>query len=40
MRYEEDKIVVLFDQVGYRTLSLELVTEATLLRPASDDATD
>ncbi len=38
MRYEGDKIVVLFDRVGYRTLSLELVQEGDLLRPSVDDA--
>ncbi len=31
MRYEEDKIVVLFDEVGYKTLSIEIVTDAGLL---------
>ena len=31
MRYEGDKIVVLFERVGYRTLSLELVTDGNLL---------
>jgi ATP-dependent DNA helicase RecQ len=31
MRYEEDKIVVLFDEVGYKTLSLEIVMHNSLL---------
>lgn len=31
MRYEEDKIVVLFDEVGYKTLSLEIVINNGLL---------
>jgi ATP-dependent DNA helicase RecQ len=31
MRYEEDKIVVLFDDVGYKTLSIEIVTTNGLL---------
>ena len=31
MRYEGDRIVVLFDNVGYKTLSLEIVTEQHLL---------
>ena len=31
MRYEGDKIVVLFDTVGYKTLAVELVTEQGLL---------
>lgn len=31
MRYEGDKIVVLFDQVGYKTLDIELATEQHLL---------
>ena len=34
MRYEGDKIVVLFDGVGYKTLALPLVLESELLRPA------
>jgi len=33
-RYEGDKIVVLFDTVGYKTLDLELVTARGLLRTA------
>ncbi len=35
MRYEGDKVVVLFDTVGYRTLALDLVIEEQLLRRAS-----
>ena len=31
MRYEGDKIVVLFDTVGYKTLSLEIIKEQRLL---------
>ncbi len=31
MRYEEDKLVVLFDDVGYKTLSIEIVTANGLL---------
>lgn len=34
LRYEDDKIVVLFESVGYKTLSLDIVTENNLLRPA------
>ena len=34
MRYEGDKIVILFDSVGYKTLSVEMVTEKGLLQPA------
>jgi ATP-dependent DNA helicase RecQ len=33
MRYEGDRIVVLFDEVGYRTLSLEAVAARGLLEP-------
>ncbi len=33
-RYESDKIVVLFDDVGYKTLDIGLVTEGNLLEPA------
>ncbi len=35
MRYEGDKIVVLFDNVGYKTLSLKIVKEQDLLIPAT-----
>ncbi len=35
MRYEGDKIVVLFDAVGYKTLSLEIVTAQQLLETAA-----
>jgi ATP-dependent DNA helicase RecQ len=31
MRYEGDRIVVLFEEVGYRTLGLDVVTERALL---------
>ncbi len=34
MRYEGDKIVVLFDEIGYKTLAVELVTENGLLEAA------
>ncbi|MEA2522864.1 MAG: ATP-dependent helicase RecQ [Thermomicrobiales bacterium] len=33
IRYEDHKIVVLFEDAGYRTLSLDVVTEEGLLRP-------
>jgi ATP-dependent DNA helicase RecQ len=33
IRYEGDKIYVLFDAVGYKTLALDLVTREGLLRP-------
>jgi ATP-dependent DNA helicase RecQ len=33
-RYEQDRIVVVFDEAGYRTLSLEVVAEQDLLQPA------
>jgi len=33
MRYEGDRIVVLFEEVGYRTLSLEAVAARALLAP-------
>jgi ATP-dependent DNA helicase RecQ len=32
-RYEEDRVVVVFDEVGYRTLSLDVVEERGLLEP-------
>jgi ATP-dependent DNA helicase RecQ len=34
-RYDGDRVVVLFDSVGYRTLSVELVTERGLLDASS-----
>ena len=34
LRYEGDKMVVLFDEVGYRTLSVDVVTENHLLERA------
>ena len=34
LRHEGDSIVVLFDDVGYKTLSLDLVKEHALLEPA------
>lgn len=33
MRYEEDKIIVLFEEVGYKALSLTVVQEHNLLEP-------
>jgi ATP-dependent DNA helicase RecQ len=33
MRLEDDRLVVLFDEVGYKTLGLAAVTEHDLLRP-------
>jgi ATP-dependent DNA helicase RecQ len=34
MRYEDDRMVVLFDDVGYKTLSVPVVQEQGLLAPA------
>ena len=34
LRYEEDKVTVLFEEVGYRTLGVELVLEQGLLELA------
>ena len=34
LRHEGDSIVVLFDEVGYKTLSLDLVRQRGLLEPA------
>jgi hypothetical protein len=34
MHYEEDKIVVLFDQVGYKTLSVDIALSQKLLQQA------
>jgi ATP-dependent DNA helicase RecQ len=33
LRYESDKVVVLFDEAGYKTLAVPLVVERSLLRP-------
>jgi ATP-dependent DNA helicase RecQ len=33
LRHEGDSVVVLFDEAGYKTLSIELVEEGDLLRP-------
>jgi ATP-dependent DNA helicase RecQ len=33
-RYDRDRMVVLFDRAGYRTLDVTLVAERGLLRPA------
>ena len=35
LRTDGDALVVLFDDAGYKTLSLELVAERNLLRPAN-----
>jgi ATP-dependent DNA helicase RecQ len=32
LRYEDDKMIVLFDNVGYKTLAIEIVTERHLLK--------
>ena len=32
-RYDDDAVVVLFDEVGYKTLALEVVEERSLLEP-------
>ncbi|NAZ74486.1 RecQ family ATP-dependent DNA helicase [Kineococcus sp. T13] len=37
MHYEEDRVTVLFDGAGYRTLALELVERHDLLRPRERD---
>ena len=33
LRHEGDSVVVLFDEAGYKTLSLELVEQGGLLKP-------
>lgn len=38
-RYEEDRVVVVFDEAGYRTLSLEVVADQGLLVPVGDGIT-
>jgi ATP-dependent DNA helicase RecQ len=34
LRYEGDTVTVLFDEVGYKTLSVPVVQEQQLLTPA------
>jgi ATP-dependent DNA helicase RecQ len=34
MRYEGDKMVILFDEVGYKTLAVDLVRQRSLLNEA------
>jgi ATP-dependent DNA helicase RecQ len=40
LRYEGDTMTVLFDEAGYRTLSVDLVKAKDLLQPAPDPDTD
>jgi ATP-dependent DNA helicase RecQ len=40
LRYEGDTMTVLYDEAGYRTLSVDLVTANDLLRPAPDPDAD
>jgi ATP-dependent DNA helicase RecQ len=37
LRYEDDKMVVLFDEVGYKTLSVDIVTERGLLEQVQEE---
>ena len=39
MRYEGDRIVVLFEEVGYRTLSLDAVAHRGLIKRSGSRAT-
>gem|GEM_PF-6435891 len=34
MRYEEGKVVILFDEIGYQELDLETVAQRNLLQQA------
>jgi ATP-dependent DNA helicase RecQ len=34
MRYEGDKMVILFDEVGYKTLGVDMVRQRGLLKQA------
>jgi ATP-dependent DNA helicase RecQ len=36
LSYEDDRMTVLFDQVGYKTLSVPVVSEQGLLSPVPD----
>lgn len=40
MRYESDKVVVLFDRVGYKTIGIEIARLRGLLRPATSTRVD
>ena len=33
MAYEQDRVVVLFEEVGYKTLSVPIVQKSKLLEP-------
>ncbi len=35
VRYEEGKVVVLFDEIGYQTLALDIVRERGILQPTN-----
>ena len=35
-RYDDDAVIVLFDEVGYKTLALDVVRERALLSAAAD----
>ena len=37
LRYEGDKMVILFDEVGYKTLAVDIVTEKGLLEPVKEE---
>jgi hypothetical protein len=39
MRYEDDKIVVVFDKVGHKTMSTAMVLVERLLRHAKPEST-
>jgi ATP-dependent DNA helicase RecQ len=36
-RYDDDSVVVLFDEAGYKTLALDVVVERGLLQPSSSE---
>ncbi len=40
MRYEGDKLTVLFDNVGYKTLALDIVLESGLLQPEGSPSSE
>ncbi len=40
VRYEDDSVVVLFEEVGYKTLSVALVSEGSLLEAATPDGAE
>jgi ATP-dependent DNA helicase RecQ len=39
-RYDSESVVVLFDEVGYKTLALAVVVERGLLQPSAPSSSE